>query len=100
MPARQWAMAASTQRSTRTKHASSAARMPGAPGGPGRGGGRAREAGASVVYGGIHATLYPNEARELGGAHAVVTGDGDHVWAQVLADAASGTLRPYYHGMR
>jgi radical SAM superfamily enzyme YgiQ (UPF0313 family) len=60
----------------------------------------ARDAGASVVYGGIHATLYPNEARELGGAHAVVTGDGDHVWAQVLADAASGTLRPYYLGGR
>src|SRR5436190_13798660 len=36
-----------------------------------------RKAGATVVFGGIHATLYPDEARELGGAHAVVTGDGD-----------------------
>ena len=30
-----------------------------------------------VVFGGIHATLYPDEAHELGGAHAVVKGDGD-----------------------
>ena len=37
----------------------------------------ARERGAIVVYGGIHATLYPEEAQSLGGAHAVVKGDGD-----------------------
>ena len=41
---------------------------------------RARERGATVVFGGIHATLYPDEARELGGAHAVVRGDGDVIW--------------------
>ena len=40
----------------------------------------ARERGAKVVFGGIHATLYPDEAHELGGAHAVVKGDGDRVW--------------------
>src|SRR6185369_16370009 len=28
-----------------------------------------RQAGATVVYGGIHATLYPEEAGSLGGAH-------------------------------
>ena len=33
----------------------------------------ARARGATVVFGGIHATLYPDEAHELGGAHAVVT---------------------------
>ena len=38
---------------------------------------KARARGAYVVFGGIHATLYPEEARELGGAHAVVKGDGD-----------------------
>jgi len=32
----------------------------------------ARKRGAYVVFGGIHATLYPEEAAELGGAHAVV----------------------------
>src|SRR3974390_985187 len=46
----------------------------------------ARDRGAFVVFGGIHATLYPVEAQELGGAHAVVQGDGDIVWATVLAD--------------
>ena len=46
----------------------------------------ARARGAYVVYGGIHATLYPEESLELGGAHAVVKGDGDVVWAKVLAD--------------
>ena len=60
----------------------------------------ARAAGAHVVYGGIHATLYPAEALELGGAHAVVTGDGDRIWADVLSDCASGTLRDTYNGGR
>src|SRR5205823_4051625 len=46
----------------------------------------ARARGAYVVFGGIHATLYPEEAAKLGGAHAVVTGDGDRVWARVLGD--------------
>src|SRR3982751_3449452 len=35
---------------------------------------QARARGASVVFGGIHATLYPEEARELGAAHSVVRG--------------------------
>jgi radical SAM superfamily enzyme YgiQ (UPF0313 family) len=38
----------------------------------------ARDRGAFVVYGGIHATLYPDEALRLGGGHAVVKGDGRH----------------------
>jgi tRNA A37 methylthiotransferase MiaB len=58
----------------------------------------ARAAGAYVVYGGIHATLYPNEAHELGGAHAVVTGDGEQAWPMVLRDIAAGTLKPRYDG--
>src|SRR3954469_13111737 len=58
----------------------------------------ARRAGATVIYGGIHATLYPDEARDLGGAHAVVTGDGDHVWGDVIRDAFNGRLRPTYAG--
>jgi radical SAM superfamily enzyme YgiQ (UPF0313 family) len=61
-------------------------------------GNAARAAGATVVYGGIHATLYPEEARDLGGAHAVVSGDGDAVWSVVLADAAAGRLQPRYQG--
>src|SRR6266849_6822643 len=35
--------------------------------------------GVSVVFGGIHATLYPEEAFERGSAAAVVKGDGDVV---------------------
>ena len=61
-------------------------------------GNAARRAGAWVVYGGIHATLYPDEARDVGGAHAVVSGDGDHVWAEVLRDCLAGTVRSAYSG--
>jgi radical SAM superfamily enzyme YgiQ (UPF0313 family) len=60
----------------------------------------ARDRGAWVVYGGIHATLYPEEAQQLGGAHAVVKGDGDIVWRQVLADCAEGAPQPLYDGGR
>ena len=62
----------------------------------------ARERGALVVYGGIHATLYPEEAFELGGAHAVVKGDGDVVWAKVLDDLTQDKLAdpPIYDGGR
>jgi hypothetical protein len=41
---------------------------------------QARERGATVVFGGIHATLYSDEAHDRGRAHAVVKGDGDQVW--------------------
>ena len=58
----------------------------------------ARERGAHVVFGGVHASLYPDEARELGGAHAVVRGDGDHVWGTVVADCARGALQASYEG--
>jgi radical SAM superfamily enzyme YgiQ (UPF0313 family) len=58
----------------------------------------ARERGAYVIFGGIHATLYPEEALELGGAHAVVKGDGDIVWAKALADCREGVPKPVYAG--
>jgi len=58
----------------------------------------ARERGAYVVFGGIHASLYPEEAHEIGGAHAVVTGDGDGVWPRVLEDFAAGTPSRVYDG--
>jgi radical SAM superfamily enzyme YgiQ (UPF0313 family) len=60
----------------------------------------ARAAGAHVVFGGIHATLYPDEAHDLGGAHAVVRGDGDVVWAQVLADCRRNAPARIYEGGR
>jgi radical SAM superfamily enzyme YgiQ (UPF0313 family) len=58
----------------------------------------ARAAGATVIFGGIHATLYPEETQAHGGAHAVVRGDGDLIWSQVLADLEAGTLLPRYEG--
>ena len=60
----------------------------------------ARAWGAYVVYGGIHATLYPDEAHDLGGAHAVVKGDGDAMWAMVLDDCANGGAQRIYEGGR
>ena len=59
-----------------------------------------RARGATVVFGGIHATLYPDEAHDLGAAHAVVRGDGDVIWPVVLADAARGALQRTYEGGR
>jgi len=60
----------------------------------------ARAAGATVIYGGIHATLYPDEALDIGGAHAVVKGDGDAIWADVVRAGHAGTLRRIYEGGR
>ena len=60
----------------------------------------ARAAGATVIFGGIHATLYPDEARDLGSAHAVVTGDGDGIWPIVLSDCVAGRLQATYDGGR
>src|SRR2546430_1990263 len=60
----------------------------------------ARERGAFVIFGGIHATLYPEEAHELGGAHAVVRGDGDVAWRTVLNDCANGSLKRVYEAGR
>jgi tRNA A37 methylthiotransferase MiaB len=58
----------------------------------------ARDAGATVIFGGIHATLFPEEPRDLGGAHAVVRGDGDIAWVTALEDATAGRLAPLYEG--
>ena len=60
----------------------------------------AREAGARVIFGGVHATLYPEESKELGGAHGVVKGDGDQVWAEVIADCMNGGPREIYEAGR
>jgi hypothetical protein len=60
----------------------------------------ARERGAWVVFGGIHASLYPDEAFELGGAHTVVRGDGDGIWPIVLGDCDRGAPDRIYDGGR
>ncbi len=58
----------------------------------------ARERGATVVYGGIHASLFPEEPFEQGAANVVVKGDGDVAWGQVLRDLQAGNARRIYDG--
>jgi len=60
----------------------------------------ARERGAWVAYGGIHATLFPEEVFEHGAAHSVVKGDGDLVWTSVVRDCFAGSPKPMYDGGR
>lgn len=55
---------------------------------------RFRERGVAVVLGGMHPTLVPDEAAEH--ADAVVAGDAEGVWANVVADARAGCLRGIY----
>ncbi len=54
--------------------------------------------GATVVYGGIHATLFPEEPFERGHADAVVKGDGDVAWGRVLRDLRAGSAGRIYDG--
>src|SRR5205823_4202956 len=60
----------------------------------------ARARGAWVVFGGIHATLFPDEAMTEGEAHAVVRGDGDLIWQKVVEDCVAGHPLPLYEGGR
>lgn len=60
----------------------------------------ARQRGAFVVFGGVHASLYPEEAFELGGANCVVRGDGDLAWGQVVRDYSKGVTQRVYEGGR
>lgn len=53
-----------------------------------------RAEGLLVVMGGLHVTTVPDEAAAH--ADAIVIGDGEPVWPQVLTDAQVGTLRPRY----
>jgi radical SAM superfamily enzyme YgiQ (UPF0313 family) len=57
-----------------------------------------KQRGATVVYGGIHATLFPEEPFERGHADAVVKGDGDVAWGQVLRDLELGRAKRIYEG--
>lgn len=56
---------------------------------------RYRAMGIPVVMGGLHVTTLPDEAA----AHcdAVIVGEGEVCWPQVVLDAARGRLRPIYH---
>lgn len=55
-----------------------------------------RALGIPVVMGGIHATMRPDEA--LARVDAVVTGEAERVWGQVLDDVRKGALGRFYEG--
>jgi len=55
-----------------------------------------RSRGVKVVVGGMHVSALPDEAK--GHADAVVTGEAESVWPQVLKDFRAGELKPYYRG--
>lgn len=53
-----------------------------------------RERGSKVVLGGVHPTFLPEEAIQH--ADAVVLGEAEGCWAQVLADFKGKQLRKFY----
>ncbi len=53
-----------------------------------------RRRGVQVVMGGMHPTWLPEEA--IAHCDAVVVGEADEVWAEVVRDAARGKLKRFY----
>ena len=53
-----------------------------------------RDKGVPVVMGGVHPTLRPDEALRF--ADAVVMGDAEDTWPQVVEDTKKGSLKPRY----
>ena len=53
-----------------------------------------RRRGAQVVLGGLHPTNVPNEARQH--ADAIVRGEAERIWPELLADFERSALRPVY----
>src|SRR5439155_18529976 len=56
-----------------------------------------RARGVPVVMGGYHATLLPDEVAQE--ADAIVVGDAEPVWAEMLDDARHHRLRRRYNGL-
>jgi len=59
---------------------------------------RFRKRGIPVVLGGYHATLCPEEAKEH--ADTVCIGEAESIWHEILGDAGTGHLKPFYKGDR
>jgi len=55
-----------------------------------------RARGIKVVFGGMHASAMPDEAKSHG--DAVVIGEAESVWGEVLSDFRAGRLKNFYHG--
>lgn len=55
-----------------------------------------KERGKTIIFGGYHATLCPEEASQYG--DCVVTGNAETVWEKALCDYENGLLKPRYDG--
>lgn len=55
-----------------------------------------RKKGIPTVLGGIHASMVPKETIDF--VDAVVVGEAESVWKQVIADAENNSLKKMYHG--
>jgi len=55
-----------------------------------------RSRGIKVVFGGMHASAMPEEAKQYG--DAVVIGEAESVWPQVLQDFRAGQMNSFYRG--
>lgn len=54
-----------------------------------------RKLGITVVLGGYHPTLLPDEAVQH--ADSIMIGDAEGIWEQLLADSEQGQLKPRYY---
>ena len=57
-----------------------------------------KKKGATVVFGGYHPSLMPEEAKRHG--DSVVIGEAEHQWPQLLKDLENGELKPFYRNTR
>ncbi|MGE5237858.1 MAG: B12-binding domain-containing radical SAM protein [Chloroflexota bacterium] len=55
-----------------------------------------RGRGIRVIFGNMHASAMPEEARQHG--DSVVIGEAESAWPQVIRDFRSGQLQPFYYG--
>ncbi|MFH0807158.1 MAG: cobalamin-dependent protein [Elusimicrobiota bacterium] len=56
--------------------------------------GKFKEKGAKVIFGGVHPSLLPEECLLL--ADAVIVGEVEYVWTDILRDMEEGTLKKVY----
>ena len=57
-----------------------------------------RRRGVPVVMGGFHTTLVPDEVSRF--ADSIVIGEAEAIWAELIADAEKGCLKPSYAGLK
>ena len=57
-----------------------------------------RQRGKKVVLGGVHVTVCPDEAQKH--ADAVVVGEAEPIWKELIGDLERGELKPRYRARR